>query len=59
MEKEEFELLLKGVSEENGKATKAAIEAATKGLITSDQLAAKLEACGITEKSIKELNRKV
>jgi hypothetical protein len=59
MEKEEIEKLLQGVSKENGEATKAAIEAATKGLITSDQLASKLEACGITDKSIKDLTAAV
>jgi hypothetical protein len=59
MEKEEIEKLLQGVSKENGEATKAAIEAATKGLITTDQLASKLEACGITDKSIKDLTTAV
>ena len=55
MEKEELELLLKGMAKENGDATKSAIEAAVKGFITADQLAAKLGEFGVTEKSIQEL----
>ena len=42
MDKEELELLLKGMAKENGDATKSAIEAAVQGYNTADQLATKL-----------------
>jgi len=59
MEKEEIEKLLQGIAAENGNATKAAIESAVKGFITTDQLAAKLGEFGVTDKSIKELTTAV
>jgi HK97 family phage major capsid protein len=63
MEEKEIKALLENVAKEHGAAiegsVKKGIEDATKGFITTDQLAAKLEGFGVTDKSIKDLTTAV
>src|SRR5690242_4705435 len=59
MDEKELKALLEGVAKEQGKnikdAVKTEVEAATAGLMKSDELASKLEAMGLTDKAIKDL----
>jgi hypothetical protein len=55
MEEKEIQKLLEGVAEKNKAAIKTEVEAATAGLMKSDELAAKFAAMGLTDKTIKEL----
>lgn len=59
MDEKELAKLLDGVAEKNGKVikdtVKTEVEAAAAGLMKSDELASKLEAMGLTEKSVKDL----
>jgi hypothetical protein len=59
MDEKELKTLLDGVAKENGKAIKDAVkvevEAATAGLMKSDELGSKLEAMGLQNDAIKNL----
>jgi HK97 family phage major capsid protein len=59
MDEKELKQLMDGIATKNGEAIKQAVktevEAATAGLMKSAELAAKLEAMGLKENSIKEL----
>ncbi len=63
MDEKELKALLDDVSKKNGEAisqaVKTEVQAATAGLMKSDELAAKLEAMGIKDNAIKELTEAI
>lgn len=55
MDEKELQKLLDGIAEKNRAAIKTEMEAATAGLVTASELAAKLEAVGLKDGAIKTL----
>jgi HK97 family phage major capsid protein len=59
VEKEELEKLLTGVAEKHKAAVKTEIQEATSGLMKTEELAAKLEAIGISKKTLDTITEAV